>query len=169
MYKTYDREGGLTVSISKKPKQAARRHRRTATEKEGSITLSKTMKCVLWALPITMAVGLLLLLLSTALLLATKDPDRYHTAAALITLYVTAFSGGLIATRLCHRRSPLLCGLCEAVLLILLVTVLSLCLPDAWRHTRSGGFALLSRVSLLPATMIGAFLGVRKKKIKRRH
>lgn len=157
------------MSNSKKPKQAARRHRRTATEKEGVVTLSKTMKCVLWALPITMAVGLLLLLLSSALLLATKDPDRYHTAAALISLYITAFSGGLIATRLCHRRSPLLCGLCEAALLILAFTVLSLCLPDAWRHAHSGGFALLTRVLLLPATMIGAFLGARKTKIKRRH
>lgn len=157
------------MSIQKKPKQAARRHCRTATEKEGAITLSKTMKCVLWALPITMAVGLLLLLLSTALLLSTKDPDRYHTAAALAALYITAFLGGLIATRLCHRRSPLLCGLCEALLLIVTFTVLSLCLPDEWRHTQSGGFALLSRVLLLPATMVGAFMGARKKKVKRRH
>jgi putative membrane protein (TIGR04086 family) len=169
MYKMHDREGGLTVSIPKKPKKAARRHRRTTTEKEGAISLSQTMKCVLWALPITMAVGLLLLLLSAALLLTTKDPDRYHTATALAVLYITAFSGGLIATRLCHRRSPLLCGLCEAVLLILLFTVLSLCLPDAWRHTQSGGIALLSRVLLLPATVIGAFLGAKKKGAKRRH
>ena len=107
------------MSVPKKPKKAARRHRRTATEKE-AIPLSATMKCVLWALPITMAAGLLLLLLSTALLLSTKDPDRYHTAAALAVLYCTAFLGGLIAVRLSHRRSPLLCGLCEAVLLILL-------------------------------------------------
>lgn len=156
------------MSISKKPKQAARRRRRTATEGgDGDITLSRTMKCVLGALPITMAVGLLLLLLSAALLLATKDPDRYHTAAALAALYITAFSGGLIATRLCRRRSPLLCGLCEALLLLLLFTALSLCLPDEWQHTRSGGFALLSRVLILPASMIGAFLGARKQRKKR--
>ena len=157
------------MSIQKKPKQAARRHRRNATEKEGAITLSKTMKGVLMALPITMAVSLLLLLLSAALLLTTKDPDRYHTVAALAALYITAFLGGLIATRLCHRRSPLLCGLCEAVLLILLFTLLSLCLPDEWRHTRSGGFALLTRVLLLPASMIGAFAGAKRKKTKHRH
>ncbi|MBQ8716939.1 MAG: YrzE family protein [Clostridia bacterium] len=157
------------MSTQKKPKQAARRHRRTATEKDGAITLSKTMKCVLWALPITVAVGLLLLLLSTALLLATKDPDRYHTAAALACLYITAFLGGLIATRLCRRRSPLLCGLCEAVLLIVLFTVLAFCLPDGWRHTQSGGFALLTRILLLPATMIGSFVGARKRTAKRRH
>ena len=157
------------MSVSKKPKKAARRHRRTATEKEGAISLSSTMKCVLWALPITMAVGLLLLLLSTALLLATKDPDRYHTATALAVLYVTAFAGGLIATRLCHRRSPLLCGLCESVLLILLFTVLSFCLPDAWKHTGQGGISLLYRVLLFPATMLGAFRGARQKRTKRRH
>ena len=157
------------MSIQKKPRQAARRHRRTATDKEGSITLSQTMKCVLLALPITMAVGLLLLLLSTALLLTTKDPNRYHAVAALAVLYVTAFLGGLIATRLCHRRSPLLCGACEAALLILLFTVLSLFLPDEWRHAGSGVFALLSRILLLPATMLGAFLGAKRKKAGHRH
>ena len=156
------------MSIQKKPKQAARRHRRTATEKE-AITLSATMKCVLWALPITMAAGLLLLLLSTALLLSTKDPDRYHTAAALAVLYCTAFLGGLIAVRLCHRRSPLLCGACEAALLILLFTVLSLFLPDEWRHVRSGGLALLSRVLLLPASILGAFTGAKRSRAKHRH
>ena len=156
------------MTVPKKQK-AARRHRRTATEKDGAVTLSSTVKCVLCALPISMAVGLLLLLLSGMLLLATKDPDRYHTATALAVLYITAFSGGLIATRLCHRRSPLLCGLCEALLLLLLITVLSLFLPDEWHHTQSGGIALLVRVMLLPAAVLGAFLGARQKKIKRRH
>lgn len=157
------------MSVQKHPKKAARRHRRTATEKEGALSLSTTMKCVLWALPITVAVGLLLLLLSSALLLATKDPDRYHTAAALTVLYVTAFVGGLIATRLCHRRAPLLCGLCEAVLLILLFTVLALCLPDEWKHTQQGAVSLLFRVLLFPASVLGSFWGARQKKAKHRH
>lgn len=154
------------MSIQSKPRKT-RRRRRTATEKQGGFTLYDTLKRVLWALPITIAAGLLLLLLSTALLLAGKDPDRYHTAAALTVLYITAFLGGMIATRLCHRRSPLLCGLCEALLLLLTITVLSLFLPDDWKHEASGGISLLLRVLLLPAATLGAFLGARQKKPKR--
>lgn len=154
--------------MSVRQKTAARRHRRVTPEREAIPTLSVTIKSVLVALPITVAVGLLLLFATTALLLATKDPDHYHTGAALAMLYLTAFLGGAIATRLHARRAPLLCGIGEAVCLLLFLTVLALCLPDAWGREQSGGIALLTRALLFPASLAGAFLAARQKK-KRRH
>ncbi|MBQ8356366.1 MAG: hypothetical protein IJX39_01000 [Clostridia bacterium] len=157
------------MSVHQKPQKAARRHRRTATEQEGAPTLSALMKSVLVALPITVTVGLLLLLLSSVLLLSAKDPDRYHTGVAFTLLYLTAFIGGAIATRLQHRRAPLFCGLGEALLLLLFITVLAFCLPDAWGHSMSGALALLTRLLLLPASLAGALLAARQKKKTRRH
>jgi len=149
------------------PKKAARRHR-PAKEKAGVPTLSTTVKCVLCAFPITVGVGLLLLVLATALLLLTKDPDRYHTVTALILLYLTAFIGGAIATAFCRRRFALFCGFGEALLWILLLTLMGFCLPHAWRHDTAWSIALLERLLLLPASLAGAFFAARQKKRRRR-
>ena len=156
--------------MSDRSKKAARRHRRTASKSDGAIHLSTTAKGVLWALPITVAVGLLLLFVASALLLTTKDPDRYHTAMGYTLLYLTACIGGAVATRLCHRRTPLLCGFAEALLLLLAMTIIGIFLPNEWKSGSSAGVALLTRVLLLPASIGGALLAAReKKKARRRH
>ncbi|MBR7181546.1 MAG: TIGR04086 family membrane protein, partial [Clostridia bacterium] len=90
------------------------------------------LRATLLALPVTLLIGLALLLLGTALLMMTKDPDRYHAALSLPLLYLTAFLGGLIATRMAERRSAFLCGLCEGVCLFALFTLLAICLPRDW-------------------------------------
>lgn len=154
--------------MSDRKRYAARKHRSAASQGDGAPNLKSLMKCALCALPITVAVGLLLLLLATALLLLFKDPDRYHTAAGIVLLYATAFLGGMIATRLYRRRSPLLCGLAEALLLLLLITALAFCLPDGWKDHASAGVALLMRVLILPASLCGALLASRKKTQKRK-
>ena len=147
-------------------RKAARRHRR-APEREGAPSLSAVCKRVLPALPITVAVGLLLLFVTAALLLRTKDPGRYGTPAALAVLYLTALAGGFIAARLAHRRLPLLCGLAEGAFLLVFCTVTGLFLPKTWQGV-SGGMAVLTRSLLFPAAVAGALLGARKKKRRRR-
>lgn len=155
------------MSFHKYKKKAAKRPRRTVTEREGAPALSVTAKSALLALPVTVAVGLLLLCIFSALLLTTADPDRYHTAAGLSVLYTTACLGGMIAIRLNRRRAPLICGLCEGLLVLIFVTVLGLFLPNGWEHQRSVGIDLLTRLLLFPAALIGAFLAARQP--KRRH
>ncbi len=154
--------------MSDTKKKAASKRRRPRTERDGAPNLGSLMKCALCALPITAAVGLLLLFVATALLMSGKDPDRYHTVVGLSLLYVTALLGGMIATRLYRRRSPLLCGLAEGVLLLLLITLAAFFLPDGWRNGTSGGIAVLTRVLLLPASLCGALLAARPKTSKRR-
>ena len=152
--------------MSKQKKKAARKHR--ATEHSGAPDLGSLMKCALCALPITAGMGLLLLLLTAALLMKTGDPNRYHTAAGLALLYVTAALGGMIATRLYRRRSPLLCGLVEGVLLLLLVTVAAFFLPDELRATPARGAAILTRVLLVPTALVGAWAARKKARPTRR-
>ena len=154
--------------MSDQKKKAVRKRRRPQTERGGAPNLGSLMKCALGALPITAAVGLLLLFIATALLMTGKDPDRYHTAVGLGLLYLTAMIGGMIATRLYRRHSPLLCGLAEGVLLLFLITLAAFFLPDGWKNGTSGGIAVLTRVLLFPASLCGALLAARGGSPKRK-
>ena len=133
----------------------------------------KTMKkqrsvwqSALLALPVTLAVSMLLLCLLGGVLLMTDDPIRYADAAGLIALYLGALIGGQIVARLCGRRFPLLGGLLVGAGLFVLLTV-----PSLFFSRGAGklvGYAFLLRLPILPLTLAGAFLACRPKKVKHR-
>ena len=149
-------------------RKAARRRRRAPADREGATSLSAVFKRVLSAQPITAAVGLLLLFAAAALLMLTKDPGRHCGAVSIAVLYLTALVGGAVAVRLCHRRSPLLCGILEGAFLLIFCTVIGLFLPETWKSDVSGGFAVLMRALLIPTAVAGAFLGARRKRKRHR-
>jgi putative membrane protein (TIGR04086 family) len=120
------------------------------------------------ALPITLLLGVGLMLLATALLLKSADPNRYHAAVGLALSYLTAMLGGLIATRQAGRRAPLLCGMTEGAALFILFAVASLFLPATLGAEGSAALKLLLRLPLLPAAVLGALLGGREK-ARRKH
>ena len=144
-------------------KSQKRRSRGRRQAPPDTVSLLSVAKSSLIALPIAIALGMLLLLLATALLLTTKDPDRYHTAAGLVALYLAALFGGMIATRCHRRRAPLLCGLGLTLAFLLLLLLISLILPDAG-HTYSGALRVGLYALLFPAAEVGALLGAREKK-----
>ena len=133
----------------------------------GEGSLRSIGKSVLIALPVTGAVATLLMLPVTALLLCTANPNAHHTAAGLALLYVAALFGGALATRLHHRRAPLLCGAAMGGAMLLLLILLALLLPS----TESGDTVAL-RVGLhaliLPCTVAGALLGAKERSARPR-
>lgn len=139
-----------------KQKKAARRSHATTPQK----TLHR---CALFALAVTAAVGLLLLLFLSAVLLSTNDPGRYATGAGLAALLLTAMIGGTVCVRLYGRRSPVLCGLLMGACLVVAVSVPSLFHPGT---THASAFLL--RTLALPCALLGAFLGAKQKKRRRR-
>lgn len=145
-------------------RKPAGRQRRTLTA-ERPQSFSAMMKCVLYALPVTVLLGALLLLGITALLLRTEDPSRYHTATGTAALYVISAMGGMLATRLYGRRAPLLCGLFEGICLMLVLSLPSLFLPSSFQN---GALTLLLRLLILPACVCGAWLCARKRKTRHR-
>ncbi|MBQ8342111.1 MAG: DUF3792 family protein [Clostridia bacterium] len=149
-------------------RKAVRRHRRTVTEKGGSPTLSATVKSVLWALPVSVAMGLLLLLLATWLLLMTPDPDRYRTAVGYTLPYVAILAGGFAATRLNRRRSALLCGLMLGAAWLLILAFGGLCLPQMTKAL-SLGLRFGALLLVLPVALLGAWAGTRQKEKRHRH
>ena len=144
-------------------RKPAGRQRRTLTA-ERPQSFSAMMKCVLYALPVTVLLGALLLLGITALLLRTEDPSRYHTATGIAALYVISAMGGMLATRLYGRRAPLLCGLFEGICLMLVLSLPSLFLPSSFQN---GALTLLLRLLILPACVCGAWLCARKRSVPR--
>ncbi len=145
-----------------KPKKRARRPKETG----GLWQMPKKMCC---ALILTMALGTLLLLPVTAILLATDDPAAMMRPAALCLSFLTALFGGMIAAKISRGHSPVLFAAALGVLLALLYLVASLFLPDGWVAHPMGGISHLARALLIPATMLGALLATRKKKAKRYH
>lgn len=144
-------------------KGAFRAHRAPAQERPQSF--SAMMKCVLYALPVTVLLGALLLLGTTALLLRTADPIRYHTVAGMAALYLVAAMGGHLATRLYGRRAPALCGFFEGLCLMLLLSLPSLYFPTSFAN---GALTLLLRLMILPASWCGALACARKRKMRHR-
>ncbi len=142
----------------------ARKHR-AAHKNERPQSFYALLKCVFLALPATATLGALLLLAATAILLTTKDPDRYHVIVGTVLLYVTAALGGMLATLFYGRRSPVLCGIFEGVCLILLLTVPSLLFRGG---TANAALSFLYRLMLLPASLVGALLGARRPR-QRKH
>lgn len=140
--------------------------RRRAAKSE-AVSLQSVFKSVLLTLPIVAALGLVLLLVTTAVLLKTGDPDAYHTAAGLALLYLVALLGGAIATRFHGRRTPLFCGLAMGAAMLLLLLVLSLALPDSG-HAYKATLRVGQHALLFPVTLVGAMLGAREKKAPRR-
>ncbi len=139
--------------------------RRTAPSQE--VSLTSVCKSVLLALPIVIIIGLVLLLCTTAILLTTKNPDAYHTAAGLALLYLMTLIGGAIATRLHARRTPLFCGIAMGAAMLLLMLTLSLILPNS-DHTYTSALQIGLHALLLPMAITGALLSAREKKTTRR-
>jgi len=154
--------------MSHKARKATTPSRR-ATEGQGSAAAFPTVaKSALKALPVAAIVGSLLLFIVTALLLTLKDPAGYHVAAGIVVMCLTALTGGAAAARFHRRRVPVLCGLLEGLLLLLLTLPAPFLLPDAWQHARSLPVTVGLHAALFPLSVAGALLASRPQKKKRR-
>lgn len=131
-------------------------------------TFAEIGKSILKALPVALITGLLLLLGITAILMTTSDPAKHHTPLALVSLYLCALVGGAAATRFCHRRAPIFCGIGIGFLLILLFSALSFFLPDS-STAQNQAFTLAARCAIPIASILGSALGAREKKRRHRH
>ena len=151
-------------------KKATTVPRHAAPRQGNAASFPTVIRSALYALPLTAGVGLLLLLLSTALLLTTKDPAGHHTALGIAIVFLTAVVGGAAAARFHKRRVPVLCGLTEALFLLLLTLPAPLLLPAAWQHTRPTAVNVVLHAALFPLCVAGALLASRPpKKNRKRH
>ncbi len=119
----------------------------------------------LFALPVAAIIGLVLLLIVTAVAYANPDPDRLTTPLSLCALGLTALLGGLVAARR-GRGQPLLGGLLSGLLIALLLLGLSLFFGDEARAQLTLGVSSPIRWGLhggvVALSLLGAKLGSRR-------
>ncbi len=124
----------------------------------------RVLASMLFALPVTAGIGMLLLLIITGIALSTGDPDAMLTPLALAILGITSLLGGLVCARRCGSR-PLLCGVCSGLLFTLLLWVLTL-FVDRTDPTLTLGTTPWGRLALHVAVVAletaGALIGGRK-------
>ncbi len=92
----------------------------------------QAMMAALFALPVTLIIGLILLLIVSAVAYVYADPDRLTTPLALAALGLTSLLGGLVAARR-GKTAPVLCGLLIGILFSLCLWCGSLFFTDGLR------------------------------------
>lgn len=152
------------MSSKKSPKKRTRHAAGSGGVSAAFFALSKSIALAL--LP-TLAVGALLLVLTAALLLCTKNPVRTEKVAGIVLLMLTALCGGAFATRFYGKRAPLLCGICFSAVFAALVLLCSavLPLPQADAAGKGGKAALFAL--LIAASVCGALFAARRPKKRR--
>lgn len=148
-------------------KKTGKRGHRSATDGKGALTLPDLFKNALLALPVAMAVGLLLLLAATALLLTTPNPGQYAAIVGTALLYVCAALYGRLTVRFSRGKLPLFGGLFSGGVLLLLLLLLAWILPEsATAYQRPLIVGLYAAVPC--ATLAGALLPARRQRAKRK-
>ena len=114
-----------------------------------------------------LVLGLVLLIVISAIVYSTDDPTRFVMPAALTVLYISSFLGGLIAAKI-NRGSALLCGGLTSLMLLSLLFVASLCVSPSLSADFGIPMSLGLRGIAMAVSLIGAFLGAGEKKSKKR-
>ncbi len=109
---------------------------------------------------IAVLVGVLLLLLATAVAYAQDDPDRLTAPIGYAVTVIVALLAGFLASRR-SRRAVLLCGLFSAACLLALFALLAL-IPVGIPSQATPLLSLALHAALIPLSALGAYLGRRR-------
>ena len=140
-------------------------HKKTNAE---SSPLGNLMQSALFGALCGMIAAVLLLFAATAICYATADPCTLTTPLGLAALYLASFVAGFAAIRR-NGSMALACGSICGLCLLLVFLCLSLLLRSHATDTLSPVLSLLLRVMMIPASVIGGYLGLSRKSSKKRH
>lgn len=113
----------------------------------------------------TLAIGAATVLAGSLLLAFLPDPAPLTAPLGLSAAMLTALLGGIVAGKL-HRTAPAVCGLLNGALLLAVLLLCSLFFQKE-AAGYSTGMAILLHAAILPLSVFGALIGVRKKGKKR--
>lgn len=138
---------------------------RVESEPASEDSFTAALMAALFALPITAIIGLIFLLIVTAVAYGSPDPDALTTPLSLSVLGLTSLLGGLVASRRRGTR-PILCGLLLGLLWTLLLWAVSLLFGDEARSQLTLGFPAPALWGLhggaVLISMLGGKLGGRR-------
>lgn len=135
-------------------------HKSRHKAQNNETTLQKTLRTGGVGLLITSAIGLVLLLIGTAIALATPDPTSLVEPIGYVAIFVTALLGGLFCSKL-NVRAPYLTSAVCGFGFMLLSMLFSLALP----HTLDSGLNILTRLLVHALSLLcfplGTLIGVK--------
>ena len=128
--------------------------------------LSSVIKSALFALPVTLVCGLLLVSLMAVLAVAQADPASMILPLSLSVVGLCNLIGGLITSRRCGH-APLWCGLVFGALFTLTTWVLSFLFGSRTGNPLSLGLSfplsMLVRAAGIGLSLLGARLGMHRQ------
>ena len=133
------------------PHKAMHRARKDKTT-EDSASLARN---VLKSIGVSILTALISLLALSTAAYFTPDPASLLSPLGLFACALTAFIGGFCAVKL-HKKSALLCGLCNGCAMMALMLVVSLCFRDA-ASSYSPLISCLFHLGFLLFAVLGAF------------
>lgn len=142
------------------PKQKNRA--RTQPEEE---SLSLWVKHLGKSLVITLIAGTALTLIGSLIAYFTPDPNSFIRPMAIVAAALTALIGGFAALRI-HGHAALMCGLLNGSLTTALMILVSLFFKD-YSSGYSAGISCLLHTAFLLLSVMGAYLGLRRKPKRR--
>ena len=119
--------------------------------------------CALRGLAAAVLSALIIAVLSCLVGLGLDDPDKYAKIFALISLFFASLIGGF-STAANKKSSTLLCGICTAIMIIAVITILSLAFSLSISLTLFGICAPCITVSCVLGANIGVGMTPRKKR-----
>lgn len=118
-----------------------------------------------WGLIASIGLGLLLITISTIIAYSNPDPDSLVTPLGLASMAVSAFIGGFVNGKLTENQ-PFLCGTINGLWLVMLFILTSFLTSSVASSHYYLWQVLLLNMAVVAISVIGAFIGARKKKTK---
>lgn len=131
-----------------------------SSENERGIFLPSIKSQIAWCVS-----GILFILIFCAVAYSTDDPDAMTKPLSLTALYLSAAIGGICAVRLSGGR--MVCGLLSGAITALIVFALSV-IP-IYDSGLGVGEALIFNALIVPASFVGAFVGMPRAKKPKKH
>ena len=113
---------------------------------------------------ISLAIGLLLLVIACFLGLSTEDPSRFTPIFSLVALFLTALFSGYISART-HRENGFLCGLLSGIFLVGILVIFVF----TFRFTIRFSLFAICAPAVVIASSIAGIGGVNTNAPKARH
>ena len=129
---------------------------------ERAISPSSLLKNISRGLLVELLIGILFFFCAAYVVYRSSDPDSNAVAGALAALYLTAIAGGFAVTKINRRGAPV-CGLINGVMLLAVLFCISFFVEPFPYETFSGGIKAILHFLVIPASLAGAFLAVKRK------
>lgn len=153
------------MNIGAKRKQPKPRRPSAARDREGS-AFRTMLRSATYALCVTLAVALVLLIVLCIIAYSNPDPDMLASSFAYVALFLSALIGGITAAKI-NGRAGLLSGATTGLLLLIVLFIASL-FAGSSESDASFGLALAFYVGVILTCALGGFIGSYKPRRRRR-